>query len=91
MPVCRYHGARRPETILKGPDHPNYQSGLETLAAKRDRSTHAAEIRELENLLLVLGMVPPQTKMKHGRKPMGKARPETIALLQHAQELAAEG
>lgn len=36
MPVCRYHGARKSETIRYGQEHPNYKSGRFTAEAKRE-------------------------------------------------------
>lgn len=43
MPVCRYHGARKAETIRYGHEHPNYKSGHYTITAKREY--HAAVTR----------------------------------------------
>ena len=69
MKVCRVHGARRPHTILKGIDHPNYKHGHETLAAKAERSAGQAELRRLEELMYDLGMT--TAKRTPGRKPNG--------------------
>lgn len=67
MAVCRYHGARKPETIMQGANHPQYKQGLETLAAKAERSHRLSELRELEALSFILGMA---TGPKwRGRKP----------------------
>ena len=57
MRVCRYHGARRQNTILRGKDHPNYQHGHETLEAKAERSAGMARLQELEELMHRLGMI----------------------------------
>ena len=35
MLTCRYHGARRPETVCQGAEHRNYKHGLKTRAAKQ--------------------------------------------------------
>lgn len=68
--VCRMHGARRPETIKRGPDHPNYHHGNDTLEAKADRSRRLAELRELEGGMAVLGVLTgPRWR---GRKPSPK-------------------
>ena len=57
MPVCRYHGARRPGTIKRGKDHPNYQHGQETLEAKATRSAGMARLQELEALGRAIGLI----------------------------------
>ena len=54
--VCRYHGARRPESIKRGKDHPNYRHGEETLEAKAERSAASMQMRELEAMMYILGM-----------------------------------
>ena len=56
MMVCRYHGARGPETIRLGANHPQYRHGGETLEAKAERSRRLAELRELEVLAFALGV-----------------------------------
>jgi hypothetical protein len=75
MAVCRYHGARRPETIRRGANHPQYRHGGETLEAKAERSRRLAELRDLEALSLALGM---ETGPRwRGRKPIFTAiKPE---------------
>ena len=50
MPVCRFHGARRPETIKRGPDHPQFAHGRETLKARRRRIEAMSRIRDLVEL-----------------------------------------
>jgi hypothetical protein len=69
MPVCRYHGARRRETIKSGESHPNYRHGEETLVAKAERSARLAELRDLEALSFGLGFATGQKW--RGRKPGG--------------------
>jgi hypothetical protein len=54
--VCRMHGARRPETVRRGANHPQYKQGGETLEAKAERSRRLAELRDLEALSFVLGL-----------------------------------
>lgn len=71
MKVCRYHGARRPETIKRGANHPQYKHGHETKAAKALRSQKLAELRDLETLSFSLGLATgPRWR---GRKPRGLA------------------
>jgi hypothetical protein len=57
MRVCRYHGARRPGTILKGKDHPNYRHGQETLEAKVERTEGVARLQGLEALGRAIGLI----------------------------------
>ena len=66
--TCRLHGARRQNTIKRGIDHPNYQHGNETLAAKRQRSIKLAELREIETDLITRGLI--RSKRTVGRKPI---------------------
>jgi hypothetical protein len=69
MKVCRLHGARRPETILKGSAHPLFKHGRETLEAKQESSAAAQRLRILEELMHQLEMVPKGTYRTRGRKP----------------------
>ena len=68
MNFCKYHGARPQNTVRRGPDHPAFKHGLETLEAKAERSKKLAELRELEALSFALGLaVGPKWR---GRKPL---------------------
>jgi len=67
MTVCRYHGARKPETIQSGEAHWNYRNGKETMKAKSDRSLRLIELRELEALSFSLGLA--SGPKWRGRKP----------------------
>ena len=67
MPVCRVHGARRPETVKRGPGHPGWRRGEETMEAKAERSKGLAELRQLEALMHAAGILAgPRWR---GRKP----------------------
>lgn len=66
MPVCRFHGARKPQTILKGKDHPNYRHGKETLYARQKRRELSHELAELEEVGFAIGML--QGTRTRGRK-----------------------
>ena len=55
MATCRYHGARRRQTVRTGPDHPKYKHGQETLVAKRKRSEALARLAEYEEMLVRAG------------------------------------
>jgi hypothetical protein len=67
MAVCRYHGAREPETIMRGANHPQYRHGQETIKAKAERSQRLRELRELEALSFALGIA--KGPKWRGRKP----------------------
>ena len=66
--TCRLHGARRRSSIKVGTGHPNYLHGTETLQAKRQRSLKLGELREIENELHSLGLIP--GNKTSGRKPV---------------------
>ena len=65
--TCRLHGARKPNSIKRGIDHPNYLHGTETLERKRQRSIKLAELREIEDNLIKRGFI--KCKRMVGRKP----------------------
>lgn len=65
--VCRMHGAREPETIKQGADHPLFIHGQETLEAKAERSARLAELREIEAFMFETGMA--TGARWRGRKP----------------------
>lgn len=66
--VCRYHGARRPETILRGVNHPQYRHGEETKEAKAHRRNASMRLHELVDLGNAIGLFQPGTKLR-GRRP----------------------
>ena len=67
--VCRFHGARKPKSILRGTQHPNYKHGRETTEAKAKRSAGLARLRKIEETLAD-GSFYKLTRSK-GRKPNG--------------------
>jgi hypothetical protein len=69
MRVCKVHGARKKETILKGKDHPRYKHGNATQKARADYSEAALRLRELEQMMVDIGMVGAKFKRTVGRKP----------------------
>ena len=70
MSVCRFHGARRPETILRSSDHPQFRHGRETLVARAKHRAGAVQLRLLQELMHSLGMTSaPRTP---GPKPGSK-------------------
>ena len=67
MTTCRYHGARHPQTVRSGAEHPQYKHGQETLDAKRRRSDGLARLGEYEEMLARVGkLTGPRTR---GPKP----------------------
>lgn len=69
MSVCSYHGVRKPETIARGANHPQYRHGQEALEAKAERSQRLMELRKLEALSFSLGIA--SGPKWRGRKPTG--------------------
>ncbi|NBX78798.1 MAG: hypothetical protein EBQ94_00185 [Flavobacteriales bacterium] len=69
LTVCRFHGARRPASILRGANHPNFQHGQETLQAKAKRSAGLTKLRRIEELMLSTELF--DLKRSPGRKPSG--------------------
>lgn len=68
QPVCRYHGARPPESFLRGTNHPQYRHGNETKEAKAHRRESNKRLHELVDLGNAIGMFQPGTKIL-GRRP----------------------
>jgi len=67
MPVCRFHGARRPETIKRGSDHPQFIYGRETQQRRQARQEAAIRLRDLEELMHLFQFT--TAKRTPGRKP----------------------
>jgi hypothetical protein len=66
MPVCRFHGARRPGSVKRGSDHPQYRHGRETLEARQRRVEGMTRIRRLVDLAVDAGFL---KKRITGRRP----------------------
>ena len=64
--TCRFHGARRPDAVLRGPSHPLYRHGQETLEARRNRVEAMTRIRVLVDLGVAGGFL---SKRISGRRP----------------------
>lgn len=67
QPVCRYHGARPPQSILRGANHPAYRNGQETKEMRDERKAAVKRIRELDQVAREWGMI--RGKRLVGRKP----------------------
>lgn len=62
------HGARRPESILRGENHPQYRHGGETKEAKDNRREASKRLHDLVDIGNAIGMFQPFAKLR-GRKP----------------------
>ena len=69
MAVCRYHGARKPETIMRSSDHWNYQGAGQTQPERLERHEMAVFFHETEKLMAKLGVLVPGSTRTRGRKP----------------------
>ena len=67
--TCRMHGARKPESIKRGKDHPNFVTGNRTLEAQAEQSATACRLQQLEDAMHVLEMT--TAKRSRGRKANG--------------------
>jgi hypothetical protein len=66
---CRFHGSRKPQSIPRRIQHPNYKHGKETLEAKAKRSAGLVRLRKIEDILMDASFYKqPRSK---GRKPNG--------------------
>ena len=55
--VCRYHGFRKPETVLRGKQHPNYVHGERSLEGIQRHIETMQRIKMLIKLAKQLGMI----------------------------------
>ena len=67
MRVCRYHGAKRPASVLYGAAHGRYKSGVFTKASKKASRQASIRLMDLENMGFSLGMM--TGERTRGRKP----------------------
>jgi hypothetical protein len=81
MATCRYHGARRPDTVRKGQEHPQYKNGRETQPAKQQRSQALARIAVYEEVLAQAGALARQRTRgpKPKERPVAKPSPNGLA------------
>lgn len=66
--TCRMHGARKPETIPKGNNHPRYKNGKETLEARAARKAAIERLHYLCDLGNKVGLFFGGVKLR-GRRP----------------------
>ena len=69
MAICRYHGARKPDTIRRGADHWNHQNAGQTQLERQERHEMAVFFHETEELMSALGMIATGSARTRGRKP----------------------
>jgi hypothetical protein len=55
--TCRIHGARRPESIKRGKDHPNFMHGERSLEGIERHREVMGRIKMLTKLARQLGMI----------------------------------
>ena len=67
MPVCRFHGARRADTVKRGSDHPQYLHGRETQQRRQARREASIRLRNLEDLMRLFRFT--TARRTPGRKP----------------------
>ena len=70
--TCRFHGARRPESVKRGSDHPQYKHGRETQQRRQTRQEASIRLRDLEELMYLCRFT--TAKRTPGRKPGSKLR-----------------
>ncbi len=69
--TCRVHGARRPDSVKRGPAHPQYRHGRETVGARQRRVEGMSRLRGLVDLAVDAGFI--RTRIT-GRRP-GSIKP----------------
>jgi hypothetical protein len=74
--TCRMHGARKPESIKRGKDHPNFVHGNRTLQAESEQSAASRRLQQLEDAMHVLGMT--TAKRSRGRKANGYYKIQSV-------------
>ena len=67
--TCRFHGARKAESIKRGEQHPNYVHGGRTLEAELEQSATSRRLQQLEDAMHLLNMT--TAKRSRGRKASG--------------------
>ncbi len=55
--TCRFHGARRKESIKRGKEHPLYKHGGETIEAKALHRAKVGELQQLEAIAREIGVI----------------------------------
>ena len=55
--VCRYHGHKKPEKVLRGKDHPNYVHGERSIEGIERHREVMGRIKMLTKLAKELGMI----------------------------------
>ena len=72
--TCRFHGARRKETIKRGRAHPQFRHGRETVEARQRRVEGMTRIRRIVDIAVAAGFIrgripgrrPRQSKLPRG-------------------------
>lgn len=56
MATCRYHGARKPDTVRRGEDHPQYRHGRFAQATRTQYRDDMRKLRDIERLVYQAGL-----------------------------------
>lgn len=62
------HGARRPTSIKRGPEHANYRHGKQTLAVRIEASRKSKGFHQIVAIGNALGLFSPPARLR-GRPP----------------------
>lgn len=57
MRVCRFHGARKKESVLVAETHPNYRHGACTLEVRKEHKKIMLELKDIVKLMKRLRML----------------------------------
>jgi hypothetical protein len=66
--TCRMHGARKPETIRRGVNHPKYRDGNHTIEIRSARHAAVTRLHNLCDLGNQAGLFTEEVKLR-GRRP----------------------
>ena len=77
--VCRMHGARLKETILRGEQHPNFKHGKAPREKRKQNARSATNLLLLRDLGVKLGMFGDQPTGGRGRQPRNYPATETMS------------
>ena len=69
--VCRMHGYKKPESVLRGSEHPAYLHGAATNETRETNRQNAFELHRLLALGKGAGIFSPEVALR-GRKPSVK-------------------
>ena len=77
-PVCRNHGAVHPDKRAKGESHSQYTLGTNTQEKLATRRVEGAVIRNLEDILFLIGAIEGNQHTRGGNLPLGYEKITTM-------------